>query len=87
MSEETTKRKERWLKSLIDNGDDKGLDAATYLLVIRGLASSGGRCSGSAQKAKEWIAALKKHHRGSGNKNLAPTLECYNSAICAWARS
>ena len=87
MDEETTERKERWLKSLIANGDDRGLDAAAYLVVIQALASSGGTCSGSAQKAEEWIVALKRHHRGSGNENLAPTVECYNSVICAWARS
>ena len=37
---------------LIANGDDRGLDAAAYLVVIRDLASSGGTCSGSAQKSK-----------------------------------
>ena len=42
MDEETTERKERWLKFLIANGDDRGLDAAAYLIVILALESSGG---------------------------------------------
>ena len=76
MDEETTERKERWLKSLIANGDDKLLDRAAYPVVIRALASSGGTRHGSSQKSEEWIDALKRHHRGSGNENLAPTAEC-----------
>ena len=76
-----------WLKSLIYNGDDRGLDAAAYFVVIQALESFSGTCSGFTQKAEEWIAALKRHHRGSGNKNLAPNVECYNSSICAWGKS
>ena len=87
MDEETTKRKERCLKSLTANGDDRGLDTAACLVVIRALASSGGTCSGSAQKSIEWIAALKRHNRGPGKTNLALNVECYNLAICAWDRS
>ena len=87
MDDETTERKETWLKFLIDNGDDIGFYAAAYLIVIGALASSSGTCSGSAQKPEEWISTLKIHHRVSGNENLAPTVECYNLAICAWARS
>ena len=66
MDEETTERKEKCLKSLIANGDDIGLNSAAYLVVIRPLASSGGTCNGYAQKDEEWIAALKRHHMGSG---------------------
>ena len=80
-------RKERCLKSLIANGDGIGLDTVSHLVLIRDLFSSGGICSGSAQKPEEWISTLKIHHRVSGNENLAPTVECYNLAICAWARS
>ena len=40
-------RKERWLKSIIANGNDRGLDASAYLVVIMALASSGATCSGS----------------------------------------
>ena len=87
MDEETTERKERWLKSLIANGDDRGLDAVAHLVVIRSLMTSGGTCSGSAHKYEEWIAALKRHHRVPGSENLAPTVEYHHSAICDWARS
>ena len=71
----------------MSNGGDRVLDAAAYLVVIQSLTSTHVTCSGSAQKAEEWIAALKRHHRGSGNKNLAPNVECYNSSICAWGKS
>ena len=87
MDEETTEIKERWLKFLISNGDNRLLDAAAYLVVILSLESSGDTFSGSDQKYEEWVSALKRHHRGSGEKNIAPTVECYNSEICAWARS
>ena len=87
MDEKTTDRKERCLKLLIGNGDDRELDAVAYLVIIRALTSSGGTCSGSDQKSEEWISALKINHRGSGNKNLVPNVECYNSEICACARS
>ena len=87
MDEETTERKKRWIKLLIANGDDRVLDTAACLVVIQALASSSGTCSGSAQKYEEWIATLKRHHRVSGDKNLESTVECYNSEICAWARS
>ena len=69
MDEETTQRKEMWLKLFIENSDDRWLDSAVYLVVIWSLASFGGTCSGSAQKPKEWIAALKRHPRGSRNTN------------------
>ena len=83
MDEDTTERKGRWLKSLIDNCNDIRLDAEAYLIVIWALESSGGTCSGSAQKVEDWIVALKRLHRGSVNENLAPTVECYNLEICA----
>ena len=67
MDEETTERKERLLKLLIANGDERGLGIAAYLVVIRALESSVGTCSGSYQKPKDWIAALKRHHKVSGN--------------------
>ena len=38
MDEETTEIKERWLKLLMANGDDRGLEAAVYLVVILSLA-------------------------------------------------
>ena len=69
MDEETTERKERSLKLLTANGDDIGLDAASCLVVIWYLASSGGAFSGSAHKSEEWIVALKRHHKGSGNSS------------------
>ena len=57
--EETTERKERWIKLLIENGDDKVLNAAAYLFVIQSLESYSGTCNVSAQKFEEWITALK----------------------------
>ena len=79
MDEESTDRKERLIKYIIANGDDIGLDTEAYLVVIQALASSCGTCSGSVKKSKECIAVLERHHRVSGNKNIAPTVECYNS--------
>ena len=52
MDEETTERKERWIKSIISIGGDNGLNAAAYLVVIQALVSSGGTCSVSSQKSK-----------------------------------
>ena len=78
MDEETTEIKERSLKSLIANGDEIGLDTSAYLVVIRALASYVGTCSGSSHKSKDLISALKRHHKVSGNKDLAPTVECYS---------
>ena len=63
-------RKESWLRLLKANVNDRGFEAATYLVVIRALVSSGGTCSGFSQKSKEWISALKRHHSGSGEKTL-----------------
>ena len=72
---------------LIAIGGDNRLNAAAYLVVIQAQVSSGGTCSGSSQKYKEWIDTLKRHHRISGNENLPLTVECYNLVICAWERS
>ena len=79
--------KERWLKLIIANGDDRGLDAADYLVATKVLYSSVGTCSGSSQKPKGLIDTLKRNNSQSGNENLALTVECYNLSICAWARS
>ena len=45
--------KERSPKLLIANGDDRGLEAADYLVVIQVLASSCGTYRGSSQKPEE----------------------------------
>ena len=87
MDEENTERKERWMKSLIANGDDRGLDAADYLVVIWALVSSVGTCIGFFQKVKEWVSALKRHYRGSGENILRQMLNVTNWKICAWAIS
>ena len=58
-----------WLKSLISNGDDRELYATAYLVLIRALVSSIDTCSGYAQKSEEWIVALKRHNRVSGDAN------------------
>ena len=87
MNGETTEIKERCLKFLIANGDGKGLEAAAHLVVIQALESSNGTCSGSLQKSEYWIALLKRNNKVSWKENLVLTVEFYNLAICAWARS
>ena len=83
MVDEVPKKKERWLRSLLDASNveedstggvtidyhmDQNVDATAYHVVIKGWAESG--LSGAPQKAEEWICRLERHYHAAQNMNF-----------------